>query len=148
MKIIKAQYSDLDLVATLFDEYRVFYRMDSDLSKAKGFISERLEQNDSVIFYAIDQSLPIGFVQMYPSFSSVAMQRIYILNDLFVVANSRNKGVATLLLAASEEYALQNGALRLALATEVINVQAQKLYEKNGWQKNDAFIHYNKVIVI
>ena len=36
---------------------------------------------------AFDGDNPIGFVQLYPSFSSVSMMRSWVLNDLFVKGN-------------------------------------------------------------
>ncbi|OOE32203.1 GNAT family N-acetyltransferase [Salinivibrio kushneri] len=147
MKIREATISDLEGTAILFNEYRIFYRQESDLESSLEFIRERMINGDSVILVASTQDGLVGFVQMYPSFSSVAMKRIYILNDLFVLPSSRRKGAANSLLKAAYNYGANKSAVRLVLATDTSNIEAQALYEKDGWIKNDRFIHYNKAIV-
>ncbi|MEO1522663.1 MAG: hypothetical protein AAFU78_18045 [Cyanobacteria bacterium J06633_2] len=85
MKIIQAHLEHLDAVSWLFDNYCVFYQQPSDLNAAKTFLRDRLQNSDSAIFVAVEDALQIvGFTQLYPSFSSVSMERIWILNDLFV----------------------------------------------------------------
>ncbi|NER79164.1 MAG: GNAT family N-acetyltransferase [Leptolyngbya sp. SIO1D8] len=144
MEIRQADISDLTSLSILFDEYRQFYRQPSDVKKASLFLRDRLSQKDSTIFLAVHDASLAGFTQLYPSFSSVAMQRIYILNDLFITESARQQGVASALLRQSTEFALARGALRLTLATEITNKAAQALYEKFGWQKNETFLYYSK----
>jgi GNAT superfamily N-acetyltransferase len=104
-------------------------------------LKDRFENNQSVIFVALNDGVAVGFTQLYPSFSSGALTRIYILNDLFVDSNARNIGAGTGLLNAASEYGLV-GALRLVLSTEVTNTPAQSLYEKLGWRRNTGFHSY------
>ncbi len=144
--IREAEKSDLTGLSKLFDEYRQFYRQKPDLQGAQAFISERLSRKDSFIFIAFPDEQPAGFVQLYPSFSSVAMQRIFILNDLYVNQKARGKGIATALIRKAEEFALEMGAVRLSLATEIANTPAQKLYEKLQWKKDEVFLHYNRTL--
>ena len=86
MIIDQATPADLDQVAPLFDAYRQFYDCPPDLPLARRFIGERLQGGDSVIFLARDGPLPLGFVQLYPLFtsSSPVPGRLWLLNDLFV----------------------------------------------------------------
>lgn len=144
MDIRRAEISDLATVSDLFDAYRQFYKQPSDIDGARAFVQARLSQQDSVIFLAVAAQIASGFVQLYPSFSSVGMGRIYILNDLFVVRSARRQGVATALLKKSETFAAEAGALRLILSTEVINAPGQALYTRAGWQKDTLFVHYYK----
>lgn len=129
-------------LSVLFDQYRVFYKQPSDLAAAKKYLEERFHNKDSVIIAAIENSEIIGFTQLYPSFSSVAMSRIWILNDLFVKEGYRRKGVAKLLIKAAEKYALETGAVRIVLATQISNVSAQLVYESLKYTKDEAFYHY------
>ena len=55
MVIIKAGLEQLDLVAELFDKYRIFYEQPSNLAEGKKFIRERMENGQSVIFLAIEK---------------------------------------------------------------------------------------------
>jgi ribosomal protein S18 acetylase RimI-like enzyme len=146
MEIREAELSDLANVSMLFDEYRQFYRQEQNKEGAQAFLQDRLSRKDSAILIALVSDVPVGFVQLYPSFSSVAMQRIYYLNDLYVDVSARGKGIATALIRKSEAYAEEKGAVRLALATEITNTVAQKLYEKLQWKKDEIFFHYNKSV--
>jgi hypothetical protein len=76
---------DVDVLVPLFDAYRQFYRQQSDPGGARQFLRARLENKQSVVLPAHIDSVAAGFTQLYPSFSSGAMARIFVLNDLFVV---------------------------------------------------------------
>ncbi|GAB5401503.1 MAG: GNAT family N-acetyltransferase [Aureisphaera sp.] len=142
MKIIQATSTDIEKLIPLFNGYRMFYKQESNLEAAEKFLSQRFNQNDSVIFLALDESgNGLGFTQLYPSFSSVAMQRTYILNDLFVDAKARGLGVGAAIMERAKEFALQQGARGLTLETDIDN-PAQKLYERLGWVKDTKVFHY------
>lgn len=144
MKIKKAIIEDLDIASNLFDLYRQFYKQNSDLTAAKEFISERINKNESEIFLAIDEenNAGMGFVQLYPSFSSVRMKRMWILNDLFVHENYRKTGVAEALIDRSKQLAKETNAVGLILETQGSNVNAQKLYDKTGFEKDTESYFY------
>ena len=85
-------------------------------------------------------------MQLYPSYSSVAMRRLWILNDLFVRENARRERIAERLLARARQLAIETGAKGLTLATEITNRPAQALYESCGWVSDTAFRHYELVL--
>lgn len=93
------------------------------------------------MFAANENGEIIGFTQLYPSFSSVSMKRVWILNDLYVKESHRQKGVATLLMSAAQEYAKESAAVRVILATHISNTNAQKLYKSQGYIKDEQFYH-------
>ena len=138
----QATVQDLHLIVLLFDAYRQFYRVASDPEGARRFLLERFEHSDSIIFVAFDHAVAIGFAQLYPSFSSLAMARIFVLNDLFVSPDARGRGAGTALLTAAAEYGRAVGAMRLVLSTETTNATAQSVYEKSGWVRDDQFCVY------
>jgi GNAT superfamily N-acetyltransferase len=105
-------------------------------------LQERLEKSDSTIFVANNDGQIVGFTQLYPSFSSVSMKRIWILNDLFVRETDRNKGVAKLLMNVAADFARETGAIRIILSTQTSNSSAQVLYESLGYTKNEEFDRY------
>ncbi len=149
MDIIQATIDDLDVLAELFDGYRQFYQQCSDIEQAKAFLRERMENQESVIFIAKnDKGEGLGFTQLYPTFSSVSMQKRWVLNDLFVAEKARKLGVASQLMRAAEGFAKASGAGGLSLSTAIDNSQARALYEKCGWHKVTKFCHYNKLINI
>ncbi|MCY4594249.1 MAG: GNAT family N-acetyltransferase [Bryobacterales bacterium] len=138
----QATVDDLGLIVPLFDAYRQFYREPASPEGARQFLLKRFEHNQSVIFLAFDGSSAIGFAQLYPSFSSTAMARILILNDLFVMSSTRRRGAGTALLGAAASYGRRIGAIRLELSTELTNATAQALYEGVGWQRDTTFCSY------
>jgi GNAT superfamily N-acetyltransferase len=142
VEVRQATVADLDLIVPLFEAYRMFYRQPSDPERARRFLLERFEHNQSVILLAFDGATAIGFTQLYPSFSSGAMAPIFILNDLFVAPEGRRRGVGSALLQAAAEYGRRTGALRLVLSTEVANTTAQSVYEHMGWKRDTVFCVY------
>ncbi|WP_308796384.1 GNAT family N-acetyltransferase [Tolypothrix sp. FACHB-123] len=112
------------------------------MEAAKEFLKERFKHNDSLVFLAQDNAEIIGFTQLYPSFSSVSMKRVWILNDLYVKESHRRQKVATSLINAAQDYAKQSGAVRIVLATQISNTTAHKLYESQGYIKDVEFYHY------
>ncbi|MBE9488803.1 MAG: GNAT family N-acetyltransferase [Bacteroidetes bacterium] len=135
MNIIRAHIEHLDLIVKLFDAYRVFYRKPSNKDAAKQFLFERLKNKDSIIFLAFVNDEAVGFTQLYSSFSSVSMQPIYILNDLFVDENYRKQGIGVALLHKAKQLCRETNYKGLALQTETTN-PAQHLYESLGWVKD------------
>ena len=115
----------------------------SDLELARAFLKARLEKSDSVIFIAHFDKQPAGFTQLYPSFSSVSCLPIWILNDLFVREEFRRRTVGQALLAAARELGEGNGSKRLSLTTAYDNLPAQKLYEREGWNRDQEFYQYH-----
>ncbi len=142
MKIIQAQIEHLEQTANIFDLYRGFYQQSSDVEAARDFIRDRLQKCDSSIFLASNNGQIIGFTQLYPSFSSVSMKPIWILNDLFVRETDRNKGVAKLLINTAADFARETAAIRIVLFTQISNTLAQGLYESIGYTKNEEFYQY------
>ena len=140
--ITKASTEMVEVVVPLFDAYRQFYEQPSDLEGARDFLAERLGRGESVIFLAREGGQCVGFAQLYPSFSSSSMQRIWILNDLFVLASARGHGVGRALLEQSKRLATETGAKELTLETAKNNLKAQRLYEGCGWKRDDVFCKY------
>ncbi|MBS0381617.1 MAG: GNAT family N-acetyltransferase [Proteobacteria bacterium] len=142
LAIARATPADLDALASLFDAYRVFYGQASDPAAAHAFVGQRLQHHESVVFMARDDGTAVGFTQLYPAFSSVSARRIWILNDLFVAPDARQRGVARALMSAARAFALDTGALRLVLETADDNHPAQALYESLGYVRETGTRHY------
>ena len=143
MLVKRAGPGDLDAVAPLFDGYRQFYGQRSDPAAARAFLAERLARDESVIFLAVaEDGEALGFTQLYASFSSVSLRRLWILNDLFVDPGVRRGGVGRRLLERAREWAVETDTKGLTLATAVTNRAAQSLYESCGWRRDDEFQHY------
>jgi GNAT superfamily N-acetyltransferase len=135
---------DVDAVAPLFDAYRQFYQQPSDPALARAFIAERLARSESVIFLAERDGRAVGFVQLYPLFSSTAARprRLWLLNDLFVSPSARGGGVGRSLLERARRLGEETGAAGLELVTARTNAPAQRLYESLGWRQDEQFLRY------
>ncbi|MBX7157352.1 MAG: GNAT family N-acetyltransferase [Verrucomicrobiae bacterium] len=143
MKVDFANINDLEQVALLFDQYRQFYKQESNLTESRKFIEQRLVAQDSVIFLAKDENqIALGFTQLYPLFNSITCKRSLILYDLFVATNYRRQGVAQQLMKSAKDYALKTGVDRMELSTAKTNASAQKLYESLGWKIDPEFHYY------
>ena len=138
MHIRRATAADLDAVAPLFDAYRRFYGQPGDLPRAHAFLAARMQAGESVVLLAHRDGVAVGFVQLFPMFSSVRTARMWVLNDLYVEAAARRGGVARGLLDAAARFARDDGAVRIVLETSVDNAAARALYRAAGWQEESS----------
>lgn len=143
IRIRKATSSDLESVALLFDQYRAFYHKTSDLEGAKNFLAARLKNKESILFVAENtEAKLLGFAQLYPLFSSTRMKPMWLLNDLYVDANSRNLGIGAKLIDACQQYCIKTGACALSLETGKTNNIGNHLYPRTGFvldQENNYY---------
>lgn len=140
--IKKAKINDVPGLAILFDQYRVFYRKESDVAGAVSFLTDRLSRDESVIFLCEREGKLAGFVQLYPLFSSTRMQRLWLLNDLFVAEEFRGQGVSKALIEASRLFGIETGACGLSLETEKTNFIANQLYRATNWEIDEEHNYY------
>ena len=139
-----AVFSDLEALSQLFNQYRVFQGNARDPLAAAAFLQARFDHSESVVFLALEGHIPVGFAQLYPSYSSTALARVFILNDLFVHESGRRKGVGSQLLSAVESYAWSHGAARVTLNVAIENTSGQALYEAQGWSRDAQFFVYHR----
>jgi len=132
-QIARATIDDVDRILPLFEAYRRFYQRPPDLEASRRFLLERLARGDAALFLAFDGDDAIGFAQLYPTYTSVDVGRIWLFNDLYVAERARRRGVARALLERSIEHARDSGAVRLQLETGLDNASARALYESGGW---------------
>ena len=130
MKIREVKQENLKNLSLLFDGYRVFYKQTSNLDAAKNFISDRLSFKDSMIFVAADENKLLGFVQLYPRFSSIRLRRIRLLNDLFVSPEARGQHLRVRLIERAQVLAAPTNSAGLMLEKERTNTLGNKLYPK------------------
>lgn len=138
---------ELVAIIPLFDAYRQFYGQPPNPKAVSEYLHQRLSNQESVLFGArisIDGGVDwVGFTQLYPSFSSVSMRRVWVLNDLFVREDYRGCHIGKALVNYALGFAKTDGAVRLSLATAITNSTAQALYASLGFVKDETFLHYN-----
>ena len=138
-----AKLNDIDAIAPLFDLYRQFYGEAPRLEQSREFLRQRLLLGESHLILAEHESEVIGFTQLFPSFSSVTLQRLWILNDLYVSEVKRSLGVGRSLLKAASEFGRHSGAKQLFLEGAVSNARARGLYEDFGFIQNADYYYYH-----
>lgn len=145
MIIRKASIDDLTGLTTLFSEYRMFYGQADEPEQCRKFLVDRFARNESVVFLAMVDDSYAGFTQLYPSFTSVGLKEIWILNDLYVNERFRRQGVAQGLIEAVLRFSKETNRKKVVLSTAQNNYNAQRLYEKLGFTR-DNFYNYEKLI--
>lgn len=145
VEIRLADAGDLHQVAPLFLGYRAFYGISSTVEACEEFLHARHSQRESVIFVA--EAKPraarlCGFAQLYPSWSSLAGARVWILNDLFVSPECRGMGVGRALLRRVAAHGRSSGAASIVLSTQRTNATAKKLYDSEGYRIDRTFDYY------
>lgn len=135
----RATAGDLDRLAPLFEAYRQFYKKPRKRAAARRYLAERLRRGESVVFLAELGRSSVGFVQLYPGFSSLSLGRALVLNDLYVSPEARGHGAARLLMAAARRHGIRTGAVRIELATAKTNRAARALYDDLGYELDDDF---------
>ena len=148
MEIRHAAPGDLPRLAPMFDRYRQFYGRPSDEDGARRFLAERMARGQSVILLALEDGQAAGFVQLYPSFSSIRAAPTFVLNDLYVEPGRRRDGAGRALVQAAAAMAREVGAAGLSLVTGVDNLPARALYERLGWTRESRFLEYGLDLAI
>lgn len=135
IKIINSD--EIEKIAPLFDAYRVFYGKSSDINAVRKYLSDRMHNDEVISFLAqAEDNTPAGFINVYPTFSSVSISRTWILNDLFIAPDYRRAGLAESLMHEVKAQAKANDIPSMRLVTTPENENAQKLYIKQGWVLN------------
>jgi len=142
LQIIKATMSNMEALLALFLSYLDFYNRPAGTAEAEAFLRSRFEADESVVFLAMAGAEAVGFVQLYPTFSSLSLRRLWILSDLYVAEPARRRGIAKALIRRAQELALETHAEGLTLETAVSNTAAQRLYEQLGWRRDEDFFRY------
>ena len=141
MEILRAYTHHLSLIVTLFDEYRQHFSQPPALEGCRLFLADRLEKRDSAIFFASEGSgsfqRALGFMQLYPTFSSLHLQRVWILSDLYVTSGCRRHGIARALHERARQLAAETRASGITRSAGRENAAAHYLCEALGYQRED-----------
>ena len=145
MRIVQATLEHLDLLTPLFVKYREFYGELPFPDSSRAFLEKRLSREESVIYLALpddDDGKLLGFCQLYPSYSSLSLKRVWILNDIYVAEDARRQLVADHLMQKAKKMARETQAVRMRVSTSANNEVAQKVYESIGFKEDTQFKNY------
>lgn len=94
------------------------------------------------MFVAERDGFLIGFVQLYPTFSSISLKNRWILSDLYVGEECRGERIGEKLIRAAIAFAKLTGTDALSLETARDNRTARNLYERMGWKLDEEYLSY------
>jgi GNAT superfamily N-acetyltransferase len=136
--------SDVNEISVLFNEYRIFYGKPSDPEGAQQFLTDRIANQESVIFISRSpDGIITGFLQLYPIFSSTRMKRLWLLNDLYVKPDFRGTGTSVALMDSAKMFSKRTDSCGLVLETAKNNAFANKLYQRIGFVIDNDHNYYS-----
>lgn len=142
LEIVQATPAHVDRFAGLFDQYRQFYGEPSNLEGCRRFLAARVKHGDTVIFFAAEEEPSddpaLGFTILYPTFHSVLMAPMWVLNDIYVAESARRRGVARALIERARDLVMETNAQRLSLETGITNTPSHKLYAAMGFRRDTS----------
>ena len=124
---------EIEVLAEVFDQYRVHYGEASDVTRSACWLDENLSASRLSAFVAEEGRSLIGFAITVELPASLRLACFWQIRDLFVVPTHRRLGVARTLLASVQEAAIASGAHRLVVQTEEDNHPALSLYTDSGY---------------
>ena len=142
LEIVQATAAHVGRFVKLFDAYRQFYGETSDIEGCRKFLTARVKHGDTVIFFAADEEPSddpaLGFTILYPTFHSVLMAPMWVLNDIYVADSARRRGVARALIERARDLVMETNAHRLSLETGITNTPSHKLYSSLGFKRDTS----------
>jgi GNAT superfamily N-acetyltransferase len=118
----------------LMREYCTFYRVappdEALLSMASALVAD--PTHEGVQLLATESGTDVGFATLFWSWETTISSRVGVMNDLYVVAASRGRGVSSALIDASVQRCRDHGAARMIWQTALDNHRAQAVYDHFG----------------
>ena len=142
MRIIQASIDHLDLLTPMFIRFREENGADTLPESSRKYLEERLTNQDSVIYLAFDdaEKTLYGFCQLFPSYSSSSLKRVWLINDIYVSQDARRQLVADRLLQKAKQMANETNSVRLRAMHQANNPNARAMYESIGFRDDKRFV--------
>jgi len=136
--------ADYEQLLPLIAAYQRFYKVEEiDDERNRAFFRRFLAPSeDGMLIGAREGGRFLGYACLYWMFSSTRAAETVLLNDLYVGAEARGRGVGRALIEASAEVARERGAVCLEWSTEPDNSTAQRLYDSTGAERS-TWISYD-----
>jgi GNAT superfamily N-acetyltransferase len=130
---------EFEALLPLVAAYQRFYEVDDiDEERNRAFFRRFLAPSeDGLLLGAHDDGELVGYACLYWHFSSLAAAESVLMNDLFVSAATRGRGVGRALIEAGAAVARERGAIHLEWATAPDNLTAQRLYDSTGAERSE-----------
>jgi GNAT superfamily N-acetyltransferase len=133
---------DLDPLAELFVDYLAEFKLTSNAADVRQFLSGLLEFNWVWGLAVFHQGKMIAFCLCTFNYSQAILGRALQVEDFFVAASFRRRGVGAVLLAGIEDHAKREGIRRLfglALPAE------REYFRRAGWEPTEHTLMMRKI---
>lgn len=134
MKITTVTAANFEAVLPLIADYQRFYDAEPDEERNRVHFSRFLsEHREGILFLAKNENgEALGFATIYLTFSSVRACQECLMNDLYVMPETRGQGVGRALIDHCAAYAKFQGFASIHWRTAPSNHTAQRLYNSTG----------------
>ena len=144
LRIHAAQPTDVPVIADLIRQLAKFEKLENEVVLTEELLRIGLfgphPYAETVI--AEEDGQPIGFALFFHTFSTFLARPGIYLEDLFVLAEHRGRGVGRALLAHLAHLAVERGCGRLEWAVLNWNQEAIRFYERLGARPNSEWTVY------
>ncbi|MFT9850122.1 GNAT family N-acetyltransferase [Aneurinibacillus sp. REN35] len=132
--IRKARLMDVSGLTSLLYGYLAFYKRPiPPEERIKEMITHLVHHpEEGFQLVAEEDGRLLGFTTVNAIWSTTRMQKIALLNDLFIDPQHRRKGIGEALLTSAIQLAKEKGYPLVRLLTAADNSTAQSLYDKTG----------------
>ncbi len=140
-RVERINHNQRHLFADLFNQYNFFWDETLREKPILNRMSERMFNSEPVLFIALRnqaESIPVGFIQLYSICSSTNEVKTTIVNDLYVLPDYRNNGIALKLIEVAVKFSINNKSALIQLETLQDNLIAQKLFESVGFKSQTS----------
>jgi GNAT superfamily N-acetyltransferase len=141
MMIEHVRDEHFDDVARLYHSYREYFARDAadDASVSTTFLRERITKAECVLFVAVVDGRPVGFINLYPLWSSWYCRRIWFVSDLYVDEAARGHGAAAQLVERAKAFACDSGASSMMVELPKHEPHLYKFYANLGFIQDKTF---------
>ena len=138
LEIQKLSLKNLTDMNDMFSLYQEFYEIDEkniDKESNINFFKEILKNyNSGKMFVSYIDWKPVGMITLYYTYSSLSKQKVWILNDLYLLDKYRGKWYWKEMIKYSMNFFKEQWIKKMTLETHTDNIWAQKLYDSLGWE--------------
>lgn len=146
IQFTQAENPDVHIILLMMQEFNSIDNYPFDKNKTEKNLFELINnKNLGRIWLIKSNNIIIGYVVLAFGFSFEYGGRDAFIDELFIKADFRNKGIGQKTMSFLEEKARELNINTLHLEVETHNNNASKLYVKNGFKNNDRKLLSKKI---
>src|SRR5690349_20841495 len=143
IEIRPARTEEIEEMLPLIRAYCEFYETEPNDAGLREMFEILINDPDQgAVFIARHEGRAVGFATLDWKWSSLKAARVGYLEDLFVDAGTRGRGIADALIAACAERCREFGRTAMQWMTAPSNHRAQRVYDRTG-AGSDTYLEYD-----